>query len=376
MKDAKSTAPGIGVSNREILAIDDLLSVAVQHGASDIKVTPKDNPLLKINGEWVRLDAAAYSEEQVRNLAKAVLNDKIAKLDEFGSVDTAIDYKDFRYRIIAYSARAGTELVMRVVNHDVPTPREIGLPIDLLELLTKPKGLVLVTGATGSGKSTTLASLIKHVASEPGFKNIITLEDPAEFDLRKFQADSSITQREIGTDSPSFPEAIRDALRSAPDIIVVGEMRDNETIKAALGAAETGHLVLSTLHTNSAADTVTRIIDQFPDKDKNFIATQLASSLLAVVGQKLIKKADDSGRIAAIEYMHVTTGIAHNIRRNNPQAIPSSIQTGGEFGMTMMDDSIFSLLEKGLITQESAIVNALDSRAMAEKIATRSNRRR
>jgi twitching motility protein PilT len=242
--------------------------------------------------------------------------------------------------------------------------REIGLPDRVRELLYRPRGLILVTGPTGSGKSTTLASMVNYI-NENRDGHIITIEDPIEYYHSHKQC--VVTQREIGVDVPSFSEAIRRALRQDPDVILVGEMRDLETIEAAISAAETGHLVFGTLHTNSAARTVDRIVDAFPANMKDMVRTQLASSLVAVVSQVLCKK-KGGGRIAAYEIMVNTTSIASLIRENKTFRITSDIQTGANLGMITMDTHLMSLVNRELVAPDEAMEKAQDPTVMREKL--------
>jgi twitching motility protein PilT len=269
-----------------------------------------------------------------------------------------------RFRVSVLKAKGNYGMVLRQIPYKMFGLRDIGLPDKIRELLYRPRGLILVTGPTGSGKSTTLASMINYV-NENRDGHIITIEDPIEYYHNHKRC--VVTQREIGSDVPSFAEAIRRALRQDPDIILVGEMRDLETIEAAISAAETGHLVFGTLHTNSAAKTIDRIVDAFPANMKDMIRTQLASSVQAVISQVLCKKIG-GGRIAGYEIMVTTTSIASLIRENKTFRIPSDIQTGAALGMITMDTHLMSLFNRELITADECVEKAQDSNVMREKL--------
>jgi twitching motility protein PilT len=269
-----------------------------------------------------------------------------------------------RFRVSVLKAKGNYGMVLRQIPYKMFGLRDIGLPDKIRELLYRPRGLILVTGPTGSGKSTTLASMINYV-NENRDGHIITIEDPIEYYHNHKRC--LVTQREIGSDVPSFAEAIRRALRQDPDIILVGEMRDLETIEAAISAAETGHLVFGTLHTNSAAKTIDRIVDAFPANMKDMIRTQLASSVQAVISQVLCKKIG-GGRIAGYEIMVTTTSIASLIRENKTFRIPSDIQTGAGLGMITMDTHLMSLFNRELISADECVEKAQDSNVMREKL--------
>jgi twitching motility protein PilT len=286
-----------------------------------------------------------------------------AKLN--GGADFGFAYLDkARFRVSVLRAKGNYGMVLRQIPNKMFGLRDIGLPDKIRELLYRPRGLILVTGPTGSGKSTTLASMINYV-NENREGHIITIEDPIEYYHNHKRC--LMTQREIGVDVPSFAEAIRRALRQDPDIILVGEMRDLETIEAAISAAETGHLVFGTLHTNSAAKTIDRIVDAFPANMKDMIRTQLASSVQAVISQVLCKKIG-GGRVAGYEIMVTTTSIASLIRENKTFRIPSDIQTGASLGMITMDTHLMSLFNKELITADEALEKCQDPIVMREKL--------
>ena len=290
------------------------------------------------------------------------------EINEDGGSDFAISWGTTRFRCSVFKQKGNVTLVMRRIPDLLMTFEEIGLPPIVEELVRRPRGLFLVTGPTGSGKTTTLASMINYMRNHLDH-HIITIEDPIEYQFD--HAKSIVNQREIGTDVPSFAEGIRRGLRQDPDVIMVGEMRDLQTIEAAVTAAETGHLVYGTLHTSSAAGTINRIIDAFPSTQQPMIRAQLATSLMAVLCQQLLRRADESGMVAAYEFMVVTPAISNLIRENKSYRIPSSIQTGKKFGMQLLDDHLMVLLENAIITPEGAIDRATDPEDMAQRLKAR-----
>jgi twitching motility protein PilT len=299
-------------------------------------------------------------------LMKSIAPDRCQReLQEAGSSDFGFAFGDMaRFRVSIFKQRGNISMVLRQIPNEKLTPEQLGLSDAVVKLVFRPRGLFLVTGPTGSGKSTTLASLVNHI-NETTDHHIITIEDPIEFyhDHKK----STVNQREIGVDVPSFAEAIRRALRQDPDVILVGELRDLETIEAAITAAETGHIVFGTLHTNSAQGTVNRIIDAFPGNLQDQIRTQLASSLIGVVAQTLLPKVG-GGRVAAFETLIVTPGVANLIRENKTFRINSAIQTGAKYGMQLMDDHLFRLWQEELVTVEDALAKAHRPEDLAKRI--------
>jgi twitching motility protein PilT len=282
-----------------------------------------------------------------------------------GGADFGFAFGDkARFRVSVLKSKTNYGLVLRQIPYKMFSLRDIGLPDKLRELLYRPRGLILVTGPTGSGKSTTLASMVNYI-NENRDGHIITIEDPIEYYHNHKRC--VVTQREVHVDVPSFSEAIRRALRQDPDIILVGEMRDLETIEAAISAAETGHLVFATLHTNGAGKTIDRIVDAFPANMKDMIRTQLASSLVAVVSQVLCKKVG-GGRIASLEIMVNTTSIASLIRENKTFRISSDMQTGAGLGMITMDTHLMSLVNRDLVSPDEALEKAQDPITMKEKL--------
>jgi len=345
--------------------MNDLLELVVEQNASDLHLQVGQAPTLRVSGSMVPIEGPALLPEDTEKLMLSITPDKHqqgVKLE--GGADFGFAYLEkARFRVSVLKAKGNYGMVLRQIPNKMYSLREIGLPDKVRELLFRPRGLILVTGPTGSGKSTTLASMINYV-NENRDGHIITIEDPIEYYHQHKHC--IVTQREIGLDVPSFSEAIRRALRQDPDIILVGEMRDLATIEAAISAAETGHLVFGTLHTNGAAKTVDRIVDAFPANMKDMIRTQLASSLQAVISQVLCKKVG-GGRIAGYEIMISTTSIAALIRENKTFRINSDIQTGGNLGMITMDTHLMSLINRELLSPDEAVEKAQDTVGMREK---------
>ena len=328
-----------------------ILKAARERRASDVHISVATVPVIRVNSQLMPMeDQTRLMPDDTRRLLTSVMNEEqLQTLKKNGEVDLAFGVPELgRFRMNVYSQRGSYAAAIRMMNTRVPEPEELGLPESVIELYKKKSGLVLVTGPTGSGKSTTLASLIQKINNNRRC-HILTLEDPIEYLYRHNL--SLVDQREIGLDSRSFATALRAALREDPDVILVGEMRDLETISTALTAAETGHLVFSTLHTNSAAATINRIIDVFPEGQKEQLRTQLSMVLETVVSQRLVPKADGSGRVACFEVMHSTDAIRNNIRGNKIFQIANTMQTSRKEGMITMDEA----LAAGLITRETAL---------------------
>ena len=346
--------------------MNDLLELVVEQNASDLHIQVGQSPTLRMSGSMLPIEGEPLTPHDTEQLMLSITPDahvQNAKLN--GGADFGFAYLDkARFRVSVLRAKGNYGMVLRQIPNKMFGLRDIGLPDKIRELLYRPRGLILVTGPTGSGKSTTLASMINYV-NENREGHIITIEDPIEYYHNHKRC--LMTQREIGVDVPSFAEAIRRALRQDPDIILVGEMRDLETIEAAISAAETGHLVFGTLHTNSAAKTIDRIVDAFPANMKDMIRTQLASSVQAVISQVLCKKIG-GGRVAGYEIMVTTTSIASLIRENKTFRIPSDIQTGASLGMITMDTHLMSLFNKELITADEALEKCQDPIVMREKL--------
>ena len=346
--------------------MNDLLELMVDQGASDLHLQVGQPPTLRLSGGMVPIDGPALTPSDTEQLMLSITPDNHqqgVKLN--GGADYGFAYQEkARLRVSILRAKGNYGLVLRQIPNKMYSLREIGLPDKVRELLYRPRGLILVTGPTGSGKSTTLASMVNYI-NETRDGHIITIEDPIEY--YHPHKHCIVTQREVGVDVPSFSEAIRRALRQDPDIILVGEMRDLETIEAAISAAETGHLVFGTLHTNGAAKTIDRIVDAFPANMKDMIRTQLASSIVAVISQVLCRKIG-GGRIASYEIMVNTNSIAALIRENKTFRISSDIQTGANLGMITMDSHLMSLVNNELVTADEALDKAQDVLVMREKL--------
>jgi twitching motility protein PilT len=333
--------------------IDRLLQLAIDHAASDLHLSVGNPPLLRIDGEIRPIDAPPLSGAAIDGLLHTVLDEP--QRSAFATdleIDVAIAHRSgMRFRLSGFTNHTGPAAVFRAIPATVPSLDQIGAPWVLHKVAGLAKGLVLVTGPTGSGKSTTLAALIDQINSTYR-RHILTIEDPIEFVHASKR--SLVNQREVGRDTRSLARALRSALRADPDVILVGELRDYETITLALTAAETGHLVLATLHTSSAAKTIDRLVDVVPSADKPMVRSMLSSSLLAVIAQVLLKRADGPGRVAAYEVLVGTTAIANLIRENQVAQINSMIQTGARFGMQLMPEAIQALVAAGRVDPAAA----------------------
>ena len=330
-----------------------LLAFAMQNKASDLHLSPTNFPIIRVHGKLRRIKAEAeLTSDDIRSMLYSVMTEgQRADYEENMEIDLAISFGEkARFRVNAFTTRNGSAAVFRTIPSEVPTIDELELPGVLRRFAELEKGIILVTGATGSGKSTTLASLINHININMD-KHIITIEDPVE--LFHHSKKSLINHREIGRDTVSFARALKSALREDPDVILVGEMRDYETMSLALTAAETGHLVLATLHASTAAKAVDRIIDVFPTGDKPMARTMLAGSLQGVVAQTLLPKVE-GGRVGAFEVLVGTNAIRNLIRENQVPQIYSMIQTGSRFGMVTMEDYVQGLVEAGTIDKDTA----------------------
>lgn len=348
-----------------MVTFDELLNVARDKKASDLHLTVGLPPKVRIDGELVDLNYPKLAPQDVEDIAYTLMTEKQREIfAQEGELDFAFSVPQVgRFRTNVFRQRGSVALSMRLVGTKIPEPEELGVPKSVIELYKKKRGLVLVTGPTGSGKSTTLASIINKINHELN-AHVITLEDPIEFLHSHDKA--MINQREIGLDTVAYDKALRSALREDPDVILVGEMRDLETISTAITAAETGHLVFSTLHTIGAAATIDRIIDVFPPHQQQQIRIQLAMVLEAVISQQLIPSYDKNGRVAAFEVMHGTVPIRNLIREGKTHQIASVIQTGRKEGMKTMDDALIELYMQGKISPENTIYYAQD-RTYVEK---------
>lgn len=356
-------------------AMNDLLQLVVDENASDLHLTVGVPPVLRINGSLHPLDASPLKPEDTERLMKEITDEDLRRrITDHQGADFGFGFGEVaRFRVSVFRQKGNYGIVMRLIPHKLMTLDEIGLPPQIRELLFKPRGLILVTGPTGSGKTSTLASMINLINNERDC-HIITIEDPIEYyhEHRK----SVVTQREVGVDVPSFSLALRSALRQDPDVVLVGEMRDLETMAAAITAAETGHLVLATLHTTGAARTVDRIVDAFPTDQQEQVRTQLSSTLLAVISQVLLVRQDKPGRIAAFEFMVVTPSIRSLIREGKTYRIVSDIQTGARWGMISLDAHLLSLFEQEMISYEDLITKCADVDTILEKLESDGKKRR
>lgn len=333
--------------------ITQLLAFSMQNDASDLHLSADNPPIIRAKGQLKRIKAANLSSDDIRTMLYSIMSEEQRAIYERElEIDFATAFGDkARFRVNAFTNRKGAAAVFRTIPSDIPTMEQLELPPVMRRFAELEKGIVLITGPTGSGKSTTLASLINHI-NLTSAKHILTIEDPVEF--YHTSKKSLVNHRELGQDTLSFNNALKSALREDPDVILVGEMRDHETISLALTAAETGHLVFGTLHSNSAAKTIDRIIDVFPGDDKEMVRAMLSSSIQGVVAQTLLRKADDSGRVAAFEILVGTNAVRNLIRENQVAQMYSMMQTGSRYGMITMRDSVTDLLEAGIIDEDEA----------------------
>jgi twitching motility protein PilT len=356
------------------LDIREILLTAVQCKASDIHLTVDAYPLYRINGELQpagKLNPAfdtKLAAADTKDLTQQITTvDQRNLLQQKGEIDFSFALPEIaRFRVNIFRQQGNYALVLRIIPANILTIEELNLPPVIQDLAQKKNGLVLVTGPTGSGKSTTLAAMIDFINKQKK-EHIITLEDPVEFVHR--HQNSIVNQREIHQDTQSFASALRAAMRQDPDVILVGEMRDLETISIAITAAETGHLVFGTLHTSSAASTVDRIIDVFPPHQQQQIRVQLAATIQGIIAQQLVPRIDKPGRVAALEILVATPAIRNLIREAKTHQIPSAIQTGGKFGMQSLDSCLRGLVKKGMISQEEATKRSLDKDSMRDMAA-------
>ena len=344
-----------------IINIHKILDEVRVLGCSDLHFTDRIAPVGCLNGNMrtMRTQYPEMDAEEIMEIARQMTNEKQQTRINNGQ-DTDFSFttrSNYRHRVNVYFQKGKPAIAIRLLRNDIPTLDDLGLPSILAEFAMRPRGLVLVTGPTGSGKSTTLAGMIDHVNLNKS-AHIITIEDPIEYVHEHKRC--MVNQREIGADVESFSLALRAALREDPDVILVGEMRDFETIQAAVTAAETGHLVMSTLHTTSAADTINRIIDVYPEHQQQQIRTQLANNLVGVISQTLIPKKDGSGRIAAMEILRVTDAVSAQIRDNKIHLIQSTIQTGKAEGMMCLDFELARMVRNNVIAEVDALEKCQD----------------
>ena len=336
--------------------ITELLAFGVKNGASDLHLSAGLPPMIRVDGDVRRINLPAMDHKQVHGLIYDIMNDKQRKdYEEFLETDFSFEVPGVaRFRVNAFNQNRGAGAVFRTIPSKVLTMEDLGMGQVFKDISSVPRGLVLVTGPTGSGKSTTLAAMMDYI-NDTRYEHILTIEDPIEFVHESKKC--LVNQREVHRDTLGFNEALRSALREDPDIILVGELRDLETIRLALTAAETGHLVFGTLHTTSAAKTIDRVVDVFPAEEKSMVRSMLSESLQAVISQTLMKKMG-GGRIAAHEIMIGTAAIRNLIREDKIAQMYSAIQTGGSLGMQTLDQCLERLLQKGLISREAARAKA------------------
>lgn len=338
--------------------ITELLAFSVKNNASDLHLSAGLPPIIRVDGEMRRLNVDPLDHKQVHALIYEIMNDKQRKeYEENLETDFSFEVKDLsRFRVNAFVQNRGAAAVLRTIPSKILSLDDLGAPAIFKEIINQPTGIVLVTGATGSGKSTTLAAMIDHINTHKR-EHILTIEDPIEF-VHENKL-SVLNQREVHRDTHSFSNALRSALREDPDVILVGELRDLETIRLAISAAETGHLVFGTLHTNSAPKTIDRIIDVFPAEEKAMVRSMLSESLRAVISQTLLKKVG-GGRVAAHEIMVGIPAIRNLIREDKVPQMYSVIQTGQSHGMQTMDQCLQRLVATGVITQQDAMAKMID----------------
>ncbi|RME35128.1 MAG: type IV pilus twitching motility protein PilT [Gammaproteobacteria bacterium] len=341
--------------------IGELLAFSVKNGASDLHLSAGLPPMIRVDGDVRRINVPALEHKDVHDMVYDIMNDKQRKdYEEYLETDFSFEIPGLaRFRVNAFNQNRGAGAVFRTIPSKILTLEDLKCPPIFKDISDYPRGVVLVTGPTGSGKSTTLAAMINH-KNETEYGHILTIEDPIEFVHESKKC--LINQREVHRDTLGFNEALRSALREDPDVILVGEMRDLETIRLALTAAETGHLVFGTLHTSSAAKTIDRIVDVFPAAEKDMIRAMLSESLRAVISQTLLKKVG-GGRVAAHEIMIGTPAIRNLIRENKVAQMYSAIQTGQQFGMQTLDQNLHELLNQGVITRQEARLKAANKDA-------------
>ncbi len=349
------------------VSIEEILSKAKEAGASDVHITVGIPPKMRVNGKLITMEGPKLLPPDTMEIAIHVMNEKQRQhFEENGEVDMSFAIAgEGRYRVNVYKQRGSNAMAFRYVGITIPSPESLGVPQSVIDLYQKKRGLVLVTGPTGSGKSTTLASIIDTVNNNRE-AHVITLEDPIEY-LHQHKK-SIVNQREIGLDSNNYAKALRAALREDPDVILVGEMRDFETISTAITAAETGHLVFSTLHTIGAASTVDRVIDVFPPHQQQQIRVQFANVLEAVISQQLIPMVNGEGRVAAFEVLHNNPAVRNLIREGKTHQLTSVMQTNRKMGMITMDDALTQLYQEYKISREMALQFAQDQESLKNKL--------
>jgi len=346
--------------------MDRLLETVIKQGASDLHLSVGRPPVIRLHGHLRSLETKVLEPEDTITLMKSIAPERNQQeLQEEGSTDFAFAFGDQgRFRVNVFKQKGNTTLVLRLIPSKLLTFDDIGLPDIISGLCRRPRGLFLVTGPTGSGKTTTLAAMINYINLNLD-RHIVTMEDPIEY--YHTHKKSLINQREIGTDTPSFSEALRRVLRQDPDVILVGELRDLETIEAAVRAAETGHLVFSTLHTTGCQGTITRIVDAFPTNAQEQIRVQLSTNLIAVLSQALMPR-QPKGMVAAYEFMMMTPAISNLVRENKTYRIDSAIQTGKKYGMQLLDEHLWNMYSQGTISAEDAVDRSRNAGTMQDKV--------
>ncbi len=349
--------------------MSDLLQLMVSEGAADLHIRVNIPPVIRLHGVLHRIEGPHLRPEDTEELMRSITSeDHIQQVRERGGADFGFAFGDMaRFRVSVFKEKGNFAIVARQIPSKLLTMEQIGIPASVKGLLYKPRGLVLVTGPTGSGKTTTLASMLNIINEERDDAHLITIEDPIEYYHKHKKA--VVTQREVNVDVPSFAEALRRALRQDPDVILVGELRDLETMEAAITAAETGHLVFGTLHTTGAAKTIDRIVNAFPANQQETIRIQLSTVLQAVISQLLLPRCDKPGRVAIFEIMVNTPSIAALIRDNKTFRINSDIQTGAKYGMVTLDGYLMEKYNQGLIAREEVITKAQDPTTVQAKLA-------
>jgi twitching motility protein PilT len=348
--------------------MSDLLQLVVSENASDLHVRVGSAPVIRVHGVLHRVEGPTLRPEDTEELSRSITSDDhMQAVRERGGTDFGFAFGELaRFRVSVFKEKGNFGAVLRQIPNKLLTMEQIGLPPSVRELLYKPRGLVLVTGPTGSGKTTTLATMIDIINSERDDAHIITVEDPIEY-YHKHKK-SLVTQREVNVDVPTFSEALRRALRQDPDVVLVGELRDLETMDAAITAAETGHLVFGTLHTTGASKTIDRIVNAFPNNQQEQIRIQLSTVLQAVISQLLIPRCDKPGRVAVFEIMINTPSVAALIRDNKTFRINSDIQTGAKHGMVTLDSFLIEKYAAGMISQEEVITKSQDPTTVLQKL--------
>jgi twitching motility protein PilT len=355
-----------------VVPLEDLLRLMIEENASDLHVSVGAPPVFRIKGSLVKINRPPLDADNCEFLARGMASEaQMDRVNTEGSVDFAITHLKHRFRVSVYRERGYIAMAVRLLPATFMTPEEIGLPVAIRSLLDSPRGLILVTGPTGSGKTTTLAAMLNTI-NETASRHILTIEDPIE--VQHFHKKGVVHQRELGVDVPSFSEGLRRGLRQDPDVMLVGEMRDVDTMEAAITAAETGHLVFSTLHTTGAARTLDRILGAFEGQKQEQIRIQLAGTLRAVVSQLLLPRKDGQGRVVAFEVMINTPAIAALIRDNKTFRLFGEIQTGAKYGMLTLEQSLVDLFRRGLISHEEVMNKAQDIELASQLLAAGKDR--